>query len=136
MVIGDNIDMGIFKGLIWLIVFLLVCAVCIIDFWVGGASGADGAMSFSTLWFHIIIPIAAAFTAFMYGMKSSRAKWLYVVFCAFMGILLVWVTFSLAATFSSGHWNMPSLRDAYITAFPAFIGMFMSHTLVYSGKNI
>jgi hypothetical protein len=128
--------MGLLKELIWLIVFLLVCAVCIIDFWVGGASKVVGTMSFSVLWFHIIIPIAAAFTAFMYGMKCSKAKWLYVVFCALMGILLAWVTFSLAGTLASGHWNMPSLRDAYVTAFPAFIGMFMSHTIVYSGKNL
>jgi len=127
--------MWFIKEQIWPIIFLLVCAACIIDFWMGGASGVDGAGGFSILWFYIIIPIAAAFTAFMYGRRPGKTKWLFIVVCAFMGILLGWVTFSLLNTLSFGHWNMPSIRDAYFTAFPAFIGMFMSHMIWYSGKE-
>ena len=118
--------MKLLREQIWGIVFLAVCAACLISFWMGGASG-DGAMGFSILWFYIIIPITAFFTAMMYGRKKSNAKWAFIIVCGLMGMILGWATFALANTLSFGHWNIPSFSDSLFAGIPALIGMFIGH---------
>ena len=123
------------KENIWMIIYLLICAICIIDFWMGGADD-DGAPGFAILWFYIIIPVASFVASFMYGKKKKKTKWLFILLCAVMGVVLDWVTFLLANTLVFGHINMPEFSDAVGTGFPALIGMFISHVIWYSGTDV
>ena len=96
--------------LIQVISYLLIWALSIIVFWLGGGSDA---MGYSLVVFYLVLPITTLIISVFIGKDDGWAnyKWLMLLFFGFMYMLACYATFSLANSTTFDHLNIPDLTD-------------------------
>ncbi len=97
-----------FSKLIQVISYLLIWAMSIIVFWIGGRSDA---MGYSLVVFYLVLPVSTLVISVFIGKDSGWAnyKWIMLLFFGFMYMLASYATFSLANTVAFGNLNAPDV---------------------------
>lgn len=110
--------------------FLVIWAVCVGVFWLGG--GEAGAMGYSLIYLWGVLPVAILVVSVFLGNSPgwSRWKWLMVVYFGGLYALAPWLTFSLANTGISGNVHLPDfwvfLAGAGLSALGMGLGSFVA----------
>ena len=92
--------------LILISVYLVIWAMSIIVFWLGGRFDA---MGYSLAAFYLVIPVSTLVISVFIGKDSgwTDLKWLMLLFFGTMNMLAPYATFSLSNTISSGKFHIP-----------------------------
>lgn len=95
---------------VWFACYLLVWALCILFFWLGGRSDA---MGYSLVVLYLVLPAATiAFSAFM-GQEECgpNERWLLLLLCGFLYMCVPYATFSLSNMAHTSVFRLPELWD-------------------------
>jgi transcriptional regulator with XRE-family HTH domain len=97
--------------LIQIISYLLIWAMVIIWYWMGGAD--EDAMGYSLVVFYMLLPISTFVISVFIGKDSGWAnyKWMMLLFFGFMYMLAAFATFALGNTVATGNVNYPEITD-------------------------
>lgn len=111
-----------FSKLIQIMSYLLIWAVAIIVFWIGGKSDA---MGYSLVVFYLVLPVSTLVVSVFIGKDSGWAnyKWIMLLFFGFMYMLASYATFSLANTIAFGKLNAPDITDLLPGILSSAVGM-------------
>lgn len=87
--------------------FLVIWAVCVAVFWLGG--GEAGAMGYSLIYLWGVLPLAILVVSIIMGCDPgwTQRKWLMILYFGGMYTLAPWFTFSLANTGVTGNFHLP-----------------------------
>ncbi len=99
-----------FSKLIQVMGYLLIWAMSIIVFWIGGRSDA---MGYSLVVFYLVLPVTTLVISVFVGKDSGWAnyKWIMMLFFGLMYMLAHYATFSLANTIAFGNLHIPDITD-------------------------
>ncbi len=95
---------------VWFACYLLVWALCILFFWLGGRSDA---MGYSLVVLYLVLPAATiAFSAFM-GQEECgpNERWLLLLLCGFLYMCVPYATFTLSNMAHTSVFRLPELWD-------------------------
>lgn len=100
-----------FSKLIQVMSYLLIWAMAIIVFWIGGRTDA---MGYSLVVFYLVLPVSTLVISIFIGKDSGWAnyKWIMLLFFGFMYMLASYATFSLANTIAFGNLNTPDITNS------------------------
>lgn len=97
--------------------FLVVWAVCIAVFWLGGGSDA---MGYSILVMYLVLPVTTFVCSLLMGLDTSwrERQWLFLLYFGVGYVLLPYGTFSAANMLTTGNFHLPEWQYIlYGTAF-------------------
>lgn len=99
-----------FSKTIQIIAYLVIWAISIIVFWIGGSLDA---MGYSLVVFYLVLPVTTFVISIFIGKDDSRSnyKWLMLLFFGVMYMLALYATFSLANAIAFEKTNLPEMRD-------------------------
>ena len=99
-----------FSKMIQIIAYLIVWAMSIIVFWLGGKSDA---MGYSLVVFFLVLPITTFIVSIFIGKDTGWAnyKWLMLLFFGVMYMLASYSTFSLANAVAFDKFNLPEITE-------------------------
>lgn len=102
--------------------FLVIWAVCVAVFWVGGGSDA---MGYSILVFYGVLPMSTFVVSLLMGLDTSwkERQWGMVLYFGLAYMLMDYFTFSLANMISNGRPNLPTWEYIQYGMFYAMQGM-------------
>lgn len=111
-----------FFKLIQVMSYLLIWAMSIIVFWIGGRSDALG---YSLVVFYLVLPVSTLVISVFIGQDSGWAnyKWIMLLFFGFMYALASYATFSLANTVTFGNLNAPDITGLLPGILCSAVGM-------------
>lgn len=111
-----------FSKLIQVMSYLLIWAMAIIVFWIGGRSDA---MGYSLIVFYLVLPVSTLVISVFIGKDSGWAnyKWMMLLFFGVMYMLASYATFSLANTVAFGNWNIPNITELLPGILCSAVGM-------------
>ena len=114
--------------LILSISYLLVWALSILVFWIGGASDA---MGYSIVTFYLVLPITTFIISIFIGKDDGWAnhRWSMLLFFGFMYMVASYATFSLSNMLSFEKVNAPELEGRLPGILSAGLGMFVGSVL-------
>ncbi len=97
-----------FAKLVLVVAYLVIWALCIVVFWLGGRGDA---MGYSLVVLYLVLPVSTLIIAFFIGKDSKwgGSKWLMLLFFGFMYMLVPYATFSLSNMISFAHFNLPEI---------------------------
>ena len=103
-------------------VYLLIWALSIIVFWLGGKQDA---MGYSLVTFYLVLPVTTLILSFFIGKDTSwgRTKWLMPLFFGVMNMLAPYATFSLANMLAFDKLNLPAPTDLLAGFIYALVGL-------------
>lgn len=97
--------------------FLVVWAVCVAVFWLGGGSDA---MGYSILVMYLVLPVTTFVCSLLMGLDTSwrERQWLFLLYFGVGYVLLPYGTFSAANMLTTGNFHLPEWQYIlYGTAF-------------------
>lgn len=97
--------------------FLVVWAVCVAVFWLGGGSDAIG---YSILVMYLVLPVTTFVCSLLMGLDTSwrERQWLFLLYFGVGYVLLPYGTFSTANMLTTGNFHLPEWQYIlYGTAF-------------------
>ena len=102
--------------------FLVIWAVCVAVFWLGGGSDA---MGFSILVFYGVLPLSTFVVSLLMGLDTSwkERHWGMVLYFGLAYMFMDYFTFSLANMISKGSPNLPTWEYILYGMFYAMQGM-------------
>ena len=101
-----------FAKLIQVLAYLVIWAVAIIVFWLGGRVDA---MGYSLVVFWLVLPVTTFIISIFIGKDDGWAnyKWLMMLFFGVMYMLAEFATFKLANAVAFNKTNLPDLENMY-----------------------
>ena len=111
-----------FSKLIQVMSYLLIWAVSIIVFWIGGRTDA---MGYSLVLFYLVLPVSTLVISIFIGKDSGWAnyKWIMLLFFGVMYMLAVYATFSLANIVAFGNLKFPDITELLPGILCSAVGM-------------
>lgn len=111
-----------FSKLILIISYLLIWAMSIIAFWIGGKSDALG---YTIANFYLVLPIATIIISVFIGKDRAwvHGKWAILLFFGFMYMFALYMTFSFSNMITFGKMNMPDFTSMLPGILSAGFGM-------------
>lgn len=122
-----------FTKLIQFMVYLVVWAISLIFFWVGGAQDA---MGYALVVFYLVLPVTTMVVSIFIGMDPgwTKLKWLMPLFFGVMFMLATYGTFSLANAVSFHKLNLPELDNMIPGILCSAFGMLIG-TIIKAGRS-
>ena len=114
-----------FSKLVLVIAYLVIWALSIIVFWVGGRGDA---MGYSLVVLYLVLPVSTLVVAFFVGKGEQwgKAKWIMPLFFGILYMLVPYATFSLSNMIAFDKINLPEfsaiLPGAILSALGIAIG--------------
>lgn len=122
-----------FSKMIQILSYLLIWAISIIVFWLGGRGDA---MGYSIVVFYLVLPLTTFLISIFIGKDEGWAnyKWLMLIFFGLMYMLAAYATFSLANTAAFGNVNLPEITKILPGAICSAAGLFVG-TIIAAVKT-
>lgn len=111
-----------FTRFIQIMTYLVIWVSLLIWFW---ASDSTDAMAYSLLAFYIVLPVITFIISFFIGKGEEWGKyrWFMIVFFGIMCSVIMYCTFSLANTFSTGNIHTPDFLGIIWGGVPSALGI-------------
>mgnify|MGYP000990053984 FL=1 len=114
--------------LVLVIAYLVIWALSIVVFWLGGNQDA---MGYSLVVFYFVLPISTLIISVFIGKGDgwTNVKWLMLLFFGIMNMLAPYFTFSLSNMITFNKFNMPDAAGFLSGIICAAIGMSIGSTI-------
>ncbi len=111
-----------FSKLIIIAVYLVIWALSILFFWLGGGSDA---MGYTLIILYLVMPVSTLILSAFIGQDEgwSNKKWLMILFFGFMLMLVPYATLSLANMATFEVFYLPSILDMLPGTIVSALGM-------------